>query len=53
MSTEQELELLTRELHRDPPQPAGIGIEEIRPNMSEADKSRALDEILRVLRGGE
>jgi len=28
-------------------------MEEIPPNMTEAEKRRALDEILRVLRGGE
>jgi hypothetical protein len=28
-------------------------MEEIRPNMTDADKKRVLEEILRVLRGGE
>jgi len=47
MSTEQERETLAGEESEAP------RMEDIRPNMTEAEKRRALDEILRVLRGGE
>ena len=43
MSTEQET-------HDEAEAPR---MEDIRPNMTEAEKKRALEEILRVLRGGE
>jgi len=46
MSTEQELPDEIDELEAP-------RMEDIRPNMTEAEKKRALDEILRVLRGGE
>ncbi|MEP6963579.1 MAG: hypothetical protein ABI995_15975 [Acidobacteriota bacterium] len=49
MDHEQELEMLTQELQRD----GAIRVEDIRPSMSEADRQRALDEILRVLLGQE
>ncbi len=51
MHEEQELELLTNELRRDPPEPEAVRMEDIQPSMSESDRQRALDEILRVLRG--
>ena len=50
MHEEQELELLTNELRRDPPEPEVVRMEDIQPSMSESDRQRALDEILRVLR---
>ena len=50
MHEEQELELLTNELRRDPPEPEAVRMEDIQPSMSESDRQRALDEILRVLR---
>ena len=46
MNSEQEREQSTPEAER-------LGIDEIRPQMTEAEKRRALDEILRVLRGEE
>lgn len=51
MNEEQELELLTNELRRDSQEPEALRMEDIRPSMSEFDRQRALDEILRVLRG--
>ena len=50
MNQEAELELLTNELHRDPPT---ILMEDIKPNMNAADHDLALQEIMRVLRGEE
>ena len=47
MSTEQDRERDAGEEVQAP------RMEDIRPSMTEAEKRRALDEILRVLRGGE
>ena len=46
MSTEQEV-------HDEVDKIDAPRMEDIRPNMTEAEKKRALEEILRVLRGGE
>ena len=46
MSTEQERQPASEETEAP-------RMEDIRPNMTEAEKKRALEEILRVLRGGE
>jgi len=50
MSHEQELELLTSEL-RSEPEP--VRMEDIRPSMTDEDRERALEQIMRVLRGEE
>ena len=52
MSHEAELELLNDELLRLEA-PGGILMEDIKPTMTVVDRQRALDEIVRVLRGGE
>ncbi len=46
MNHEDELQLLKNELPEEP-----IRMEEITPSMTEVDRQRALDEIVRVLRG--
>ncbi|MEO5926680.1 MAG: hypothetical protein ABIR70_22900 [Bryobacteraceae bacterium] len=46
MNQEDELQLLKNELPEEP-----IRMEEIHPSMTEVDRQRALDEIVRVLRG--
>lgn len=51
INEEQELELLTNELRRDSQEPVAVRMEDIRPAMNEDDRQRALDEILRVLKG--
>ena len=51
INQEQELELLTNELQRDSQELATVRMEDIHPKMSDLDRQRALDEILRVLKG--
>jgi hypothetical protein len=46
MNPDDELQLLKNELPNEP-----IRMEDIQPSMTEADHQRALDEIMRVLRG--
>lgn len=53
MSHEAELELLNNELWREENGHTPILMEDIRPTMTVADRDRALEEILRVLRGAE
>lgn len=50
MSHEQELELLRNELQNSGEALPGIQMEDIRPSMTEDDRQRALEEIVRVLR---
>jgi hypothetical protein len=51
MNQEAELELLTNELRRVTDGPRAVLMEDIKPAMTEADRERALQEIMRVLRG--
>lgn len=53
MRQEAELELLTNELRRDGEPQLTIGMEDIKPTMTVVDRKRALEEIMRVLRGEE
>ncbi len=53
MSHEAELELLNNELWREEGGHAAILMEDIKPTMTAADRNRALEEIMRVLRGAE
>jgi len=50
---EQELELMTSELRSEDDNLPTVRMEDIRPSMTEADRDRALAEIVRVLRGEE
>ena len=50
INAEQELELLTNELRRDSHEPAPVCMDDIGPAMTEFDRQRALEQILRVLR---
>ncbi|MFM2126294.1 MAG: hypothetical protein RL328_2745, partial [Acidobacteriota bacterium] len=50
INAEQELELLTNELRRDSQEPAPVCMDDIGPAMTEFDRQRALEQILRVLR---
>ncbi len=53
MNHEAELELLTNELRRDSDSNATVAMEDIKPTMTVVDRERALQEIMRVLRGEE
>jgi hypothetical protein len=53
MNHAAELELLNKELQRQSEAPASILMEDIKPTMTEVDRQRALEEIMRVLRGEE
>ncbi len=48
MTQDDELQLLRNEL---PPEP--IRMEDIQPSMTDVDRERALEEIIRVLRGDQ
>lgn len=53
MSHEAELELLNNELWREEQGRVPVAMEDIKPTMTVVDRDRALEEILRVLRGAE
>ncbi len=53
MNHEAELELLTAELRPDAEPQPGVLMEDIKPTMTVVDRKRALEEIMRVLRGEE
>jgi hypothetical protein len=51
MSYEEELELLKSQLRAEKEERPPLRLEEIHPAMTEVDKTRAMAEIVRVLRG--